>query len=424
MGSPRLVHGAWALVSLVTFAAGYLAVPPSTVRHATAPADAKIPSSAPIVPRESSGRAVGIQEPPASHSGAAEPSLAKGQLQENASRALAEPNRLKRMSTLCKLLDSVSRDNWRGMLDAFAQQTISEGRLHGEEWNLVLERIGEVAGEVAVEDALESGKPSELARAKSILIGWSANEPEMALAWFRTHKFERPVHEEQEPLMGALLTGLARSAPHLSLDLLVERDLVQFVGTVVDGAIQHGGFQEGETLLAKVSARTDVRDFMKQKLLESLTDRRHAVSEVSGESLGLITWLEPYLEQPWAADPIYRSMWKAAAADAPAVIGWLDPRLSRMAPQSAAWAARAIAPAWYKQAPEQFLARLNSSSNFPAQMDMAYAAASALLANGRAEEVRQWAATFQNADSLKGVERAISNHTAIERGRQNAKVAQ
>jgi hypothetical protein len=85
---------------------------------------------------------------------------------------LREPNRLERLSQLCDVLRRITPENWRGMLDAFTRQTAFEGREHGDEWKLLLQRIGAVAEADAVLEALNANGANRGDRARNTLEGW------------------------------------------------------------------------------------------------------------------------------------------------------------------------------------------------------------------------------------------------------------
>ncbi|HET6410021.1 MAG TPA: hypothetical protein VFG14_19175, partial [Chthoniobacteraceae bacterium] len=85
---------------------------------------------------------------------------------------LGEPNRIKRLSRLCELLDRVTPENWREVMDAFVRQTAFEGREHDAEWKLMLHRVGEVGGVDGVVAALNENGAGREHRARHLFEGW------------------------------------------------------------------------------------------------------------------------------------------------------------------------------------------------------------------------------------------------------------
>ena len=107
--------------------------------------------------------------------GGAHPALSADDARALTFDLLREPNRLERLSQLCDVLRRVTPENWRGMLDAFTRQTAFEGREHGDEWKLLLQRIGAVAEAEAVLDALNANRGD---RARNTLEGWIMANPD------------------------------------------------------------------------------------------------------------------------------------------------------------------------------------------------------------------------------------------------------
>jgi hypothetical protein len=76
------------------------------------------------------------------------------------------------MRKLCELLPAVNAGNWRDVLAAFDIQLRAEGRLDIDSWDLILERIGGVAGAGVLEETLKATGPVDQHRVAWLLKGW------------------------------------------------------------------------------------------------------------------------------------------------------------------------------------------------------------------------------------------------------------
>lgn len=249
-------------------------------------------------------------------------------------QVLAEPNRVERFARLGELLGAVSAENWREVMDAFHRQTAFEGRELGDEWKLMLQRVGTIAREEAVLDALQGTGSSRDHRARNTLEGWIMADAAAAVAWVKTQPAET-----QEILNGAVVYGLARTSPIAALDYALglsnpaTRDWG--IGEIVNGAVQEGGFRRGEEVLASALNRTDVGDEIKQRLFQDLARKRLLMDRMKNTPMDSLQWLDPYLtgDQSPAAPRAVLQVVAGAAVDDPAkVLQWLDARAERLTP--------------------------------------------------------------------------------------------
>ena len=71
-------------------------------------------------------------------------------------------NQYDRCRSICALIPSITAENWRGVVEAFREQSRKEGRIlyNDIDYHLVLERIGAVAGGDAMSLYTDLVKPT------------------------------------------------------------------------------------------------------------------------------------------------------------------------------------------------------------------------------------------------------------------------
>ena len=101
---------------------------------------------------------------------------------------LSQKSRFARYRDICEFMPQITKENWRGVLDAYIRQFRTEGRTFNYpggaffsdgEMVMVLERIGFIAGQEALDS---SGDPSQIHRSH-MLAGWAEKDPKAAAAW-------------------------------------------------------------------------------------------------------------------------------------------------------------------------------------------------------------------------------------------------
>ncbi|MDQ3621530.1 MAG: hypothetical protein M3463_03450 [Verrucomicrobiota bacterium] len=262
-------------------------------------------------------------------------------------------------------------ENWQEVVNAFVIQTATEGRTHHEEWRLMLERVGEVAGAAALGNVLERTTP-EIYRASMFMTGWAAGDPKRAVEWFQGQPPER-----QQLLFSHLLSGLARSDPKQAFSLLVDKPHHEWelnVPAIMDGAIQLGGFRAAEDLYAFIAQRPDVPSVRRGAVFYTLAQRRIAMDAARGDRAGSLVWLDHQL--PSAGGGAVRQIINSAAQANPArALAWLDERADRMLPTQSQSGYTAAVEVWYRQAPEQLAAWIDANPGHPRRDVIAQAAA-------------------------------------------------
>jgi hypothetical protein len=415
MRSSTSTHLVWALLVVVAFLIGLFV----DGHRSSAGADSLSHKGAGADPSDST--AAGASEIPVlvgmSETGGLPAFLSPEQARTATFELLSEPKRMERLSRLCDLLRRVTPENWRDVMDAFVRQTAFEGREHGEEWKLMLHRVGEVAGSEAVLDALNSNGMNRDHRARNALEGWAMASPDAALAWLQAQ-----TPENQKILIPAMLYGLARSSPVQALDFaLAQKDSQtrnSAIPDIVNGAVQQGGFRKGEELLASAMNRPGIDETMKKNLFYALTQKRLAMARLRNAPMDSLQWLDGYLGESSPVGPIAvrEVVASAAAVDPSAAMQWLDQRAERLTPALSIPGYTAALQAVYKQSPQQFTTWLTANQTHPAHDVLVEAYTNDLIAFGRTTEASEWMNTVQDATRRQRIQAALQKSM-----QQNAK---
>ena len=138
----------------------------------------------------------------------------------------------------------VDASNWEEVLDQFANITRDTGRTHAQWWGRMLIRVGQVAGEPALNSWLEKGLKEHETQAQAALYGWAMTDPKRAQDWFLN------MGEVDEGMRLGLLSwvvgGISLKNPELLtgfVALLPEEDQIRTVGHSVWNLMQAGGIE-------------------------------------------------------------------------------------------------------------------------------------------------------------------------------------
>lgn len=393
MKTSLLSHALWALAVATAFVAGYFAGDAPTARDASTLLAASPNAAPPGSGSEGDTSRASFDERIASIA-SAHVALTGDEARALTFEVLAEPNRIERMRKLCELLPSVTSENWRAALDGFQRQMRTEGRMSSDNWDIMLERVGEVAGAAALADALSSEEPRDQHRVGWLFKGWLARDPKAGVEWFQAQ-----AAETQKSLRSELAVGVSRADPKQAIELVVVHPELRGQATnIMANAIQRSGFRGAEELLASISARSDIADAMKGDFFLALSQRKlRMIADSQGGASAALDWLDAYIGQPYVGANASRGFFgRAAAADPQATMTWLEARADRLTPDQAEAAAASATQTWQGQAPEQFKAWMNANPDHPLHDAMAQNAASSLARNGSIDEARQWEATIRN----------------------------
>jgi hypothetical protein len=300
------------------------------------------------------------------------------------------PNQIQRLRRICELMASVTADNWRDIVDGLTRQTLSTGRLNREEWRIVLQRVGEVAGKSAIVESMESAKPQEQERVSLLLTGWASADPAAAVAWM-----EEQGEQTQKFLANPFIAGLARADPQAALTFLSTRMPEMRDGImpgIIDAIIQTSGQREGDNFLRTVQTNAQIPDAVKGSIFGGFAMRQIELARMRGEPSAVLDWADPYIGTaavgPKALSAIVSS---AAAADAPATMEWVAARADRwnQLQESAVWPA--VALAMQAGAPEKLNEWMNANPNHPKRDLVARTLALRQISAGEFDSAKSWA---------------------------------
>jgi hypothetical protein len=207
MKQATLIHAAWGLVALSTFAGGFFFAgqrAPQPEDQGSSPASGSTllsPSSLSALPSAGSEKkAEGGEATDALRAAIlAGKDLTPDQIQALAKEALNDPNPLNRNLAFSRLLESMTPDNVMLVMEA-----MKEGKAGGDQWHLFLYAWGAMDGAGAIEHAatLEGDRKTRfLAEA---LTGWASKDPTAAMAWLSTQEEGDAKNRYQWSLVGGL----------------------------------------------------------------------------------------------------------------------------------------------------------------------------------------------------------------------------
>jgi hypothetical protein len=407
-------HLVWAAIATAAFSAGYFIAGNSDSRGNTGrdsaarelssglTADATHPSETLAVVED------GSRQRPAS---------TPEQVRARVFAVLNETNRVSRLAHLCDLLQDVNAENWREVVDAFRRQSAFEGRELGDEWNMMMQKVGAVAREEAVLDALQSVGPSRDHRARNSLEGWIMADPAAALAWVKSQP-----PDALEVLDGAVIYSLARISPTEALDyaLRVNNQITRDwgIGEIVNGAVQEGGFRRGEELIAATLSRADVAVNIKQRLFQDLVRKRLLMDRLQNRPEDSLQWLDPYLSgdtSPASPSVMKQVVTSAAAVDPEKTLQWLDARAERLTPAQTVPGYTAALQVLYQRSPQEFSRWLDANPTHPARDPAVERYVTDLVASGKTAEAARWVTIVQDPQIKQRIEAAVAQANARAR---------
>lgn len=350
-------------------------------------------------------------------SGAASPALSPAdELKKETAAALLEPSTSDRALKIAAILKKLSRENWPGIRQAFADEKRLHGRSHIAEWDLMTHRAGEVMGREAVEFLLAEDLRAQnnLGATRNALTGWAAKDPGAALEWLSREAGE----DTRRKVMGAAIRGLILSEPDLAIaafESIAPERRVAYTRDFASGLVRSVGLERAEALITGMVARSGGSDpagnpgtnaIMKDFALIKLQTAagKGAIEEA-------IAWLTPQLAQAHVDQAlIVSAVEKYAWASPEKAAAWLhtynDGRSARQQPflgypvLLSTWIERSGAPAVGEWLQTQ------TGHRYYDRLALNYAT---LLAPQNSAEATRWAGTIKDpalkADALARVKR-------------------
>ena len=290
------------------------------------------------------------------------------------------------------------------MIEALKVQLKTEGRIDPNEWKLIVERIGEIAGAEAMTLALNSPQGPDMQLAQELLIGWAAGNPKDATGWFKGQPAE-----VREQFLSNLLTEVARSDPKQAVTLLFDQSQTVWESNtpgIVEAAMQLGGYRAAEELYTSIRDRSDIPNARKGNIFYEVAQKRIAIDSARGEATATLGWLDERLSEagPWATMQVIRS---AAEGNAPATLTWLDEHAARMTPLQIERGYGALTQVWAAREPERFAEWLETSPTNPQHDTMATVVVETLANRGKLDDARRLVNTVSNVESRASLESLI-----------------
>lgn len=163
-------------------------------------------------------------------------------------RVLAEGDPLRRLTACMVLLESMNRENARGIMEAFREITQKTGRKHDGEWQLMLRRFGAVRGTGGVKELLNDPRSAGMA-----LEGYAAVDPDGA------EKALKELGSANPDLKNYWLTGLCVKDPQRALRLGFSDDFPGANGkALIQQAINSVGVSEAKEMMQKALSAEEV----------------------------------------------------------------------------------------------------------------------------------------------------------------------
>jgi len=388
-----LHHVLWALIALTAFAFGYWLSNDPRAAADQRRADSLYRSS------------TGSEE--SSHSGAFDaertvltPPPSSEQIRIRAFQIKTEQlSRVQRMQQLCELLEQVTPENWRGMMDGWETGMPAQGGSIGENYSILLEHVGGIAGAAAIEEAMKSDKATNTARTNTLLKGWADANPKAALAWF----LAQPV-EIQGKYHGHFLAGLSRQDPKTALDLTFQSSAPYYTnGTgiaVINNAMGSIGVAGLEEFFSSMRSRAELPVAAKHDFFTILTQKQLPVlTKDADPASAVLTWYENHAGQPYVDSRANSGMLTAAAkSNASATLSWAELNSSRLTLDHAAIAFVIASTELQKQSPQEVTNWLASNPDHPRRDEVLSGATHGLLQSGDFTRALQMADSIANTD--------------------------
>ena len=304
---------------------------------------------------------------------------------------LSKTNRFERYRDISAFTAHITKENWREVLEAFAVQRRTEGRKYNgtAELHMVLERIGELAGQEALNQYAAMGDDDTREICKYVAQAWSKKDPQAAVAWYQ----QLPPAKQQQ-----VHDGMMASLIHTNLPEAVELAMQGTVpmqqsdaGVIMKVALKEQGFDAAEKLLAGVEQRSEMADASKGSLFLKLAQRKIKDAAAAGDPFRALDWYGQYVGKTYMG-PGSTSlvMLSAAASDPGKALRWLQSQGAALTPTQRDAAYPALARGWQQQSADGLANWLTAHSEDPQHDKMAAAVAQQQIASGQVTDAQRW----------------------------------
>jgi RNA polymerase sigma factor (sigma-70 family) len=337
--------------------------------------------------------------------------MARGEILAETSAALQHGKVPERHFAFMTVLQKLSRDNWREVLEAFQDERKRTGLGHPEMYDIFERRAGEVAGKDAVGYFLEIGWGGA---ANEAMIGWAAKNPVEALQWLG-HEADS---ETRRNVMGAAIRGLALTEPDLAVKTLEEQPVKErdrYADEIVTTTLRSVGIDGAQRLVEGMITRAAAAGSLKADYIKHVfhdySSLRIFQSAANGTISDTITWLNQHVGQPYVDHRVIASATERLATQNPLeTFRWLEnvnTALLRAGDESTA-GYRVLLDAWAKKEGAPVVENwLQSKTSHPHYDHIAYQYV-ALVAAQDSKKATHWADSIKDTNIKKNAVILIS----------------
>ena len=272
--------------------------------------------------------AAAAQAAPAKTGSAAEtarPPTAPGELLAETKAALGHGKVPERYFSFVAILQKLSRDNWREVLQAFEEEQKRTGLVHPEVFEIFARHAGEVAGKDVVSYFLKKKWNGD---ANEAMIGWASKNPTEALQWLGR---EADADTRRRVMAGAI-RGLALTEPDLAVKVLEDQpanERNKYVDELVTSMLRPAGIDGVQRLVEGMIARAAEAGRLKEEYLKSVftnfSAKRIGQAEANGTMAEVVDWLNPHIGQPYVDRRLVaETALRYARENPPETLRWLE----------------------------------------------------------------------------------------------------
>jgi len=269
--------------------------------------------------------------------------LMEESMRDQVASALEESNPEERYNRIMEILEHLSPENWRGVIEAFQMHDIENPQSYWNasppkwksEWKFFLQRVGEVAGKEAVTYFVGQNTHN----CKACLNSWAIADPTEAIEWLSTTSLNTEIDPvTRNKLYGAAILGMAQSSPYLITELLEQipvEDRYLYANSLNKNLInlltESLGINETEQLFLSMVDRAQINNEVNSKFIsQTFVDlaANSMMSQLLDGTKGVedaAAWLKDHIGQPYVQDKlIWETGEMLARKDGMLAIEWLD----------------------------------------------------------------------------------------------------
>lgn len=229
----------------------------------------------------------------------ARPPTAPGEMLAATKAALGHGKVPERYFSMVALLQKLSPDNWREVVQAFEEEQKRTGLGHPEVFEIFARHAGEVAGKDVVSYFLKKGWGGD---ANEAMIGWASKNATEALQWLGREADP----ETRRRLMAGAIRGLALTEPDLAVKVLEDqpaKERIKYVDELVTSMLRPAGIDGVQRLVEGMIARAAEAGRLKEDYLKAVftnyAAKRIGQAEANGSFAEMIDWMTPHIGQPY-----------------------------------------------------------------------------------------------------------------------------